>query len=159
MNIWGSGILRSSDWATNRGKRFSCPPWRPDRLLVHPSLLWNGYQGKVTECLKLTTHLHLDQRLRMSGNIPRTSSPPHVFMAELLVKRKDNFTFAVAMQSSRSEYITNQWYWWYNIYFLFKARLNHLLSTYRYLGVTWRLLGLFLVPGVALASPVSLSYS
>jgi hypothetical protein len=84
---------------------FSSPP-RSDRLWCPPNLLSNGYRwGSFPELsgrgVKMATHLHLVQRLRMRGAIPPLSK--HVFMAWCLirktffvawylVKNRDNFT-------------------------------------------------------------------
>jgi len=43
--------------------------------------------------MKLTTHLHLAQRLRMCEAIPPL--PQYSFMAWCLVKQRDNFTFTL----------------------------------------------------------------
>jgi hypothetical protein len=70
---------------------FSSPPC-PDRLWSPPGPLSNRYRGKAAGNLKLTTYLHLAQRLRMRGSI--TPLPQYVFMAWCLVKHRDNFTFS-----------------------------------------------------------------
>jgi len=52
---------------------------RPDHLWRWPSLLFNRYRGSFPgiggQCLRLTTHVHLVPRLRMSGAIPLL---PHI---------------------------------------------------------------------------------
>jgi hypothetical protein len=62
---------------------FYLPP-RPDRLLVPPILLPNGYRGLLPRELsgrgvKLATHFHLIPTLRMLGAIPLLLQ--YVFMA------------------------------------------------------------------------------
>jgi hypothetical protein len=61
---------------------------------------WQGFyfrQGQWWDfSLKLTTHLHLLPRWRMSGAIPPFLQ--YVFMAWCLVKHRDNFTFYFCLQ-------------------------------------------------------------
>jgi len=45
--------------------------------------------------VKLTTHLHLVQRLRMRGAIPLL--PPYVFIAWCLVEHRDSSTFTFTL--------------------------------------------------------------
>jgi len=61
------------DWGSTPGMgddAFISSPPRPDRLWGSRSKLLNGYRMWSGRVVKLTTHLHLVQRLRMFGAIP-----------------------------------------------------------------------------------------
>jgi len=79
------------------GWEFFSSPSRPKRFWGPPRLLSNGYQGLFTRGwsgrgAKLTTHLHLLPRSKISGTIPPL--PQYVFMAWCSVQKKHRkFTF------------------------------------------------------------------
>jgi hypothetical protein len=63
---------------------------------TQPATLWvpGAFSlGLKRTSMKLTTHLHLAQRLRMCEAIPPL--PQYSFMAWCLVKQRDNFTFTL----------------------------------------------------------------
>jgi hypothetical protein len=84
---------RDSDWAegwaikkvrtmSSRDKRLVTPPKCPDHSWGPPSFIFNEYRelfpyGQCDRRVRLTTHLNLLARLRMSGAIP----PPYSFTA------------------------------------------------------------------------------
>jgi hypothetical protein len=57
---------------------------------THPASYPMGTRGSSGRGVKLTTHLHLVPRSRVSGTI--LPLPQYVFMAWFLVKHRDNFT-------------------------------------------------------------------
>jgi hypothetical protein len=78
-----------------RDKRFFSTLQRPDRLWGPPSLVSYGYRrllprGYSSRGVKRTTHLHQMPRSRM---MELYLTPPYVFMAQCLIKHRDNSTF------------------------------------------------------------------
>jgi len=72
--LW-AGHPRNHNLTAGRGKRFFSFPKCPDCLWGPSSLLFNGNKGFFTERqsgqgVKLTNHLRLVPRLRMTGTIP-----------------------------------------------------------------------------------------
>jgi len=79
-----------------RGWEFFSSPPRPYRVWGPTSLLSGGYQelfpgDKAAGGVKLTTHLHLVQRLRMRGAM--SLLPQYFFMAWCLVKAQGQGIF------------------------------------------------------------------
>jgi hypothetical protein len=74
--LW-TGQMRNCGSICNIGKKFFSFPKHPDQLR-RPLNLFNGYQGlipwtKGCQGIKLTIHLHLLPRMRMSAATPRPS--------------------------------------------------------------------------------------
>jgi hypothetical protein len=83
-----------------RGWEFFFSPPRPQRLWGPPSLLSNEYQSLFpwrwsVRGVKLTTHLHLVPRSRMSGAVPAPPNTPPWRGAQL--RHRDNFTFTLPL--------------------------------------------------------------
>jgi len=78
-----SGVRTLAD-----GKRFFSYPERPDRLWSSSSLLYNGHRGVFHSwvsgwSVRLTTHLRIVPRLRIS-----TAIPPHPCMSSWRTQRQ-----------------------------------------------------------------------
>jgi len=79
VTILQAGQPRTHGSISRRRRGFFLPPQRRNRLWSPLSLLFSGGDGG----LKLTTHLHVVPRLRMSGSIPHL---PHIFSWRTQIK-------------------------------------------------------------------------
>jgi hypothetical protein len=89
--------IRSS--IAGRGKKFFPSAQCPDLIWDPPNLVYNGYRGlipcgQISQCVKLTMHLHLLPRLRMVELYTHSPNRSSRHGASLIKLR--NFTFTLA---------------------------------------------------------------